>query len=229
MPPWLALRTGREGTEDTLPCREQVRPGSLACAHHEAVSDLGSQRHSPSVGACQHCWYGQQGSCGFLDSLRVAHRAPVVFATIQAVLNASHELEHFSQVICDEALDVHLVESVEISRAVRSLLDGLQRGQQGQWYTIPPLYTEAEIQALVAVFGEITAALARYRTATDEELARLGNRLANWCERERLLPHLMLLKGLRPLRWDWDKLEPLSASYFPWATGPTTLGTWRPW
>jgi Domain of unknown function (DUF3854) len=225
MPPWLALRTGRELPEDDVPMREQVTPGSLACAHHEAVSELGEQRHSPSAGACQHCVWGQAGQCGFLDSLRVAHRAPVVFATIQSVLNASHELEMFEQIICDEALDIHLIETIEVAKAVRQLLGSLQRGQAGQWYTFPPLYTEEQIQALVTVFSEIVAALSRYGSATDVELKQRGHHLAAWCDAERLKPYLLLLKDLRPLRWNYDKHEVEPASYFVWERPRYKLGS----
>ena len=224
IPPWLALRTGREEPIIGVPYREQILPGSLACAHHEAVAALGEQRHSPSAGACQQCIWGQQSTCGFLDSLRVAHQAPVVFATIQAVLNASHELESFGQIVCDEGLAEHLVESMEISKAVRVLLGSIERGRDLGWYTLPPLYTDEQLSSLVAVFGELVAAMTRYHSAPDEEVAARGNRLPDWCDRERLKPHLLRLKDLKPLRWNSDKLEPEGANFFPWERPRYKLG-----
>jgi hypothetical protein len=215
-PPWLARRTGREEAEPEIPMREQIVPGSLACAHHEATGLLGEQRHSPSAGACQHCVWGQTGQCGFLDSLKTAHLAPVVFATTQAVVNASREIEDFPQIVCDEALDIHLVESMEIALAVRQMLASLQRGQAGGWYTINEIYTEAQIDALVTVFSEVVAAFSRYNSATPSELRSRGDRIADWCDSVRIAPYLSLLADLRPLRWNYDKNEVESASFFPW-------------
>ncbi|UFP97175.1 DUF3854 domain-containing protein [Gloeobacter morelensis] len=227
LPAWLAVRTGREAPEPG-PIPEQMGNDSLACAHHEAVGQLGEKRHSPAAGACQVCVWGETGRCGFLHSLTAAHRAPVVFGTIAAVLNAGHEIQEFSQLVVDEALDTHLVETVEVSKAVRQLLTNLQRGQEGRWYTLPPLYTEEEIASLVVVFGEVAAAFSRYHTATEGELMVRGHRLADWCDGERLVPHLNRLKHLKPLRWEWGDQQKegkaVGASYYPWERPRHRLG-----
>ncbi|MBC7879820.1 MAG: DUF3854 domain-containing protein, partial [Anaerolineae bacterium] len=222
--PWYAIRTGREQTEPGIPFRDQVGNGSLSCAHFEAVADVGAHRHSPNAAACQNCFYGQMGRCGFLDSLRAAHVAPLVLATADAILNASHEIESFSQVVVDEDLSKRLYESIEIGQHINRLLANLQRGHEMGWFTLPPLYETLIIEALIAVFGELVAAYQRYKSATPQELANLGPRLVDWCDKERLRPLLVQLDGLKPYRWNADKNEVESASFFPWERFRFKLG-----
>ncbi len=222
--PWFAKRTGREQTEPGIPFRDQVGNGSLSCAHFEAVADVGAHRHSPNAAACQNCFYGQMGRCGFLDSLRAAHVAPLVLATADAVLNASHEIESFSQVVVDEDLSHRLYESIEVGQHINRLLANLQRGHEMGWFTLPPLYESSIIEALIAVFGELAAAYQRYKSATPQEIANLGPRLVDWCDKERLRPLLVQLDGLKPVRWNADKNEVEGATYFPWERFRFKLG-----
>jgi Domain of unknown function (DUF3854) len=213
-PSWLAIRVGREAPDPTLANDLQIGHGSLVCAHHEPVSQVGNQRHSPSALACSTCFWGQEGRCGFLDSLKEAHLAPVVLATSQAVLNASEEITHFSQVIVDEDLPQHLYEMAEVGQHLPLLIRNLQYGLQYQFWE--ELYEQQTLEALLTVFTELEVAQTRYRGASPQERLYSGERVTDWIDRERIRPFLNRLRGLRPLRLDMEKREVVAATYYPW-------------
>ncbi len=216
LPNWLALRTGREVPNPELTNREQMGGDSLVCAHHQPVSLVGTQRHSPSALACSHCFWGQEGRCGFLDSIKAAHLAPVVLATADAVLNASNELGQFTQVVIDEGLPHHLYEAVEIGQHLPQLLQNLRTGIELRLWD--ELYTTDILKQLLAVIGELETARMRFRQATPEELSQQGKQVTAWMDRERIKAWLVALEHLplKPLRWDMDKLELVAASHYPW-------------
>ncbi len=213
-PNWLAIRVGREAPDPTLANDLQVGHGSLVCAHHEPVSQVGNQRHSPSALACSTCFWGQEGRCGFLDSLKEAHLAPVVLATAQAVLNASEEITHFSQVIVDEDLPHHLYEVTEVGQHLPLLIRNLQYGLQYQFWE--ELYEQETLEALLTVFTELEVAQTRYRGASPQERLYSGERVSDWIDQERIHPSLIRLRGLRPLRLDMEKRKVVAATYYPW-------------
>jgi Domain of unknown function (DUF3854) len=213
-PSWLAIRVGREAPDPTLANDLQIGHGSLVCAHHEPVSQVGNQRHSPSALACSTCFWGQEGRCGFLDSIKEAHLAPVVLATSQAVLNASEEITHFSQVIVDEDLPHHLYEMTEVGQHLPLLIRNLQYGLQYQFWE--ELYEQEILAALLAVFTELEVAQTRYRGASPQERLLSGERVSDWIDRERIRSSLTRLRGLRPLRLDMEKREVVAATYYPW-------------
>ncbi len=213
-PNWLAIRVGREAPDPTFANDLQVGHGSLVCAHHEPVSQVGNQRHSPSALACSTCFWGQEGRCGFLDSIKEAHLAPVVLATAQAVLNASEEITHFSQVIIDEDLPHHLYEATEVGQHLPLLTRNLYYGLQYQFWE--ELYEQETLEALLAVFTELEVAQARYRGASPQERLRIGERVTDWIDQERIRPSLIRMRGLRPLRLDMEKKEVVAATYYPW-------------
>jgi hypothetical protein len=213
-PFWLARRVGRETPDPEIKTADQMGNGSLVCAHHEPVSQIGSQSHSPSALACSTCFFGQEGRCGFLDSIQEAHLAPVVIATAQSVLNASEELANYSQVICDEDLPKYLFTQVKVSDHLPKLINNLQTGMQLAFWG--ELYDRDILENLMVVFSELEAAHLRYRRATKEEIERRGDRVTDWMEAGRVIEPLQQLAGLRPLRMDMDKLEPVAATYYPW-------------
>jgi Domain of unknown function (DUF3854) len=213
-PNWLAIRVGREAPDPTLANDLQIGHGSLICAHHEPVSQVGNQRHSPSALACSTCFWGQEGRCGFLDSLKEAHLAPVVLATAQAVLNASEEITHFSQVIVDEDLPHHLYEVTEVGQHLPLLIRNLQYGLQYQFWE--ELYEQETLEALLTVLTELEVAQTRYWGASPQERLHSGERVTDWIDQERILPSLTRLRGLRPLRLDMEKREVVAATYYPW-------------
>jgi hypothetical protein len=213
-PNWLAIRVGREAPDPTLANDLQIGHGSLICAHHEPVSQVGNQRHSPSALACSSCFWGQEGRCGFLDSIKEAHLAPVVLATAQAVLNASEEITHFTQVIIDEDLPHHLYEVTEVGQHLPLLIRNLQYGLQYQFWE--ELYEQPTLEALLTVLIELEVAQTRYRGASPQERLHTGERITDWLDRERIHPSLTRLRGLRPLRLDMEKREVVAATYYPW-------------
>jgi hypothetical protein len=213
-PSWLAIRVGREAPDPTLANDLQIGHGSLVCAHHEPVSQVGNQRHSPSALACSTCFWGQEGRCGFLDSLKEAHLAPVVLATAQAVLNASEEITHFSQVIVDEDLPHHLYEVTEVGQHLPLLIRNLQYGLQYQFWE--ELYEQPTLEALLTVLTELEVAQTRYRGASPQERLYGGERVSDWIDQERIHSSLTHLRGLRPLRLDMEKREVVAATYYPW-------------
>jgi Domain of unknown function (DUF3854) len=213
-PNWLAIRVGREAPDPTLANDLQIGHGSLVCAHHEPVSQVGNQRHSPSALACSTCFWGQEGRCGFLDSLKEAHLAPVVLATAQAVLNASEEITHFSQVIVDEDLPHHLYEATEVGQHLPLLIRNLQYGLQYQFWE--ELYEQEILEALLIVLTELEVAQTRYRGASPQERLHIGERVTDWIDQERIHASLTRLRGLRPLRLDMEKREVVAATYYPW-------------
>ncbi len=213
-PNWLAIRVGREAPDLTLANDLQIGHGSLICAHHEPVAEVGNQRHSPSALACSTCFWGQEGRCGFLDSIKEAHLAPVVLATAQAVLNASEEITHFSQVIVDEDLPHHLYEVTEVGQHLPLLIRNLQYGLQYQFWE--ELYEQEALEALLTVLTELEVAQTRYRGASPQERLRSGERITDWIDQERIHPSLTRLRGLRPLRLDMEKQEIVAATYYPW-------------
>jgi Domain of unknown function (DUF3854) len=213
-PNWLAIRVGREAPDPTLANDLQIGHGSLICAHHEPVSQVGNQRHSPSALACSSCFWGQEGRCGFLNSIKEAHLAPVVLATAQAVLNASEEITHFTQVIVDEDLPHHLFEVTEVGQHLPLLIRNLQYGLHYQFWE--ELYEQETLEALLTVLTELEVAQTRYRGASPQERLYSGERVTDWIDRERIRPSLTRLRGLRPLRLDMEKREVVAATYYPW-------------
>jgi Domain of unknown function (DUF3854) len=213
-PNWLAIRVGREAPDPTLANDLQIGHGSLICAHHEPVSQVGNQRHSPSALACSTCFWGQEGRCGFLDSIKEAHLAPVVLATAQAVLNASEEITHFTQVIVDEDLPHHLYEVTEVGQHLPLLIRNLQYGLYYQFWE--ELYEQETLEALLTVLTELEVAQTRYRGASPQERLHRGERVTDWIDQERIHPSLTCLRGLRPLRLDMEKQEVVAATYYPW-------------
>jgi Domain of unknown function (DUF3854) len=213
-PNWLAIRVGREAPDPTLANDLQIGHGSLICAHHEPVSQVGNQRHSPSALACSTCFWGQEGRCGFLDSIKEAHLAPVVLATAQAVLNASEEITHFTQVIIDEDLPHHLFEVTEVGQHLPLLIRNLQYGLHYQFWE--ELYEQPTLEALLTVLTELEVAQTRYRGASPQERLHSGERVTDWLDQGRINPSLTRLRGLRPLRLDMEKREVVAATYYPW-------------
>jgi Domain of unknown function (DUF3854) len=213
-PNWLAIRVGREAPDPTLANDLQIGHGSLICGHHEPVSQVGNQRHSPSALACSTCFWGQAGRCGFLDSIKEAHLAPVVLATAQAVLNASEEITHFTQVIVDEDLPHHLFEVTEVGQHLPLLIRNLQYGLQYQFWE--ELYEQPTLEALLTVLIELEVAQTRYRGASPQERLHISERVTDWIDQERIHPSLTRLRGLRPLRLDMEKREVVAATYYPW-------------
>jgi Domain of unknown function (DUF3854) len=213
-PFWVARRVGRETPDPELQTKNQMEHGSLICAHHEPVSLIGSQAHSPSALACSSCFWGKEGRCGFLDSIQEAHLAPVVLATGQAVLNASEELANYAQIIVDENLPQYLFTQVTVSDHLPKLVNNLQVGLRLDFWG--ELYDRDTLEDLLTVFGELETAHLRYRRATPEEIQRRGDRVSDWMEAGRVAEPLNRLSGLRPLRMDMDKLEPVAATYYPW-------------
>ena len=213
-PFWLARRVGRETPDPEIKTADQMGHGSLVCAHHEPVSQIGSQAHSPSALACSTCFFGQEGRCGFLDSIQEAHLAPVVIATAQSVLNASEELANYSQIICDEDLPKYLFTQVKVSDHLPKLITNLQTGMRLDFWE--ELYDKDTLENLLVVLSELESAHLRYRRATKEEIERRGDRVTDWMEAGRVNQPLLQLAGLRPLRMDMDKLEPIAATYYPW-------------
>jgi Domain of unknown function (DUF3854) len=221
-PFWLGLRTGRETPDPEIKTKDQMGIGSLVCAHHEPVSQIGSQAHSPSALACSTCFFGQEGSCGFLDSIEEAHLAPVVLATAQAVLNASEELANYSQVIIDEDLSHHLYGSTRISDHLPKLINNLSAGiRLGLW---DELYEPEVLEKLLTVLGEVETARLRYQCAPRQLIEQRGERVTHWMDREIVNEPLEDLKKLRPLRMNMDTLQPTAATYYPWERPRYTHG-----